>query len=144
MGPLLRLKTFYKYVRQVNMTFQIILVIHVLLALGLVGLILIQHGKGADAGAAFGSGAAGSVFGARGAHSFLYKLTAVLAVAFFVTSISLAYFASSETAALDPEQSIMTQSIMSDDGSESDTSEIPSNCLSRRGEIGRHAALRGL
>ena len=127
MGPLLRLKTFYKYVRQVNMTFQIILVIHVLLALGLVGLILIQHGKGADAGAAFGSGAAGSVFGARGAHSFLYKLTAVLAVAFFVTSISLAYFASSETAALDPEQSIMTQSIMSDDDSESDTSEIPSN-----------------
>ncbi len=127
MGPLLRLKTFYKYVRQVNMTFQIILVIHVLLALGLVGLILIQHGKGADAGAAFGSGAAGSVFGARGAHSFLYKLTAVLAVAFFVTSISLAYFASSETAALDPEQSIMTQSIMSDDDSESDSSEIPSN-----------------
>ena len=127
MGPLLRLKTFYKYVRQVNMTFQIILVIHVLLALGLVGLILIQHGKGADAGAAFGSGAAGSVFGARGAHSFLYKLTAVLAVAFFVTSISLAYFASSEKAALDPEKSIMTQSIMSDDGSESDTSEIPSN-----------------
>ena len=127
MGPLLRLKTFYKYVRQVNMTFQIILVIHVLLALGLVGLILIQHGKGADAGAAFGSGAAGSVFGARGAHSFLYKLTAVLAVAFLVTSISLAYFASSETAALDPEQSIMTQSIMSDDDSESDSSEIPSN-----------------
>ena len=127
MGPLLRLKTFYKYVRQVNMTFQIILVIHVLLALGLVGLILIQHGKGADAGAAFGSGAAGSVFGARGAHSFLYKLTAVLAVAFFVTSISLAYFASSETAALDPEQSIMTQSIISDDDSESDSSEIPSN-----------------
>ena len=127
MGPLLRLKTFYKYVRQVNMTFEIVLVIHVLLALGLVGLILIQHGKGADAGAAFGSGAAGSVFGARGAHSFLYKLTAVLAVAFFVTSISLAYFASSETAALDPEQSIMTQSIMSDDDSESDSSEIPSN-----------------
>ena len=55
------------------MTFQIILVAHVLLALGLVGLILIQHGKGADAGAAFGSGAAGSVFGARGAHSFLIQ-----------------------------------------------------------------------
>ena len=65
------------------MTFQIILVIHVLIALGLVGLILIQHGKGADAGAAFGSGAAGSVFGARGAHSFLYKLTAALGHSFF-------------------------------------------------------------
>jgi len=109
------------------MTFQIILVIHVLLALGLVGIILIQHGKGADAGAAFGSGAAGSVFGARGAHSFLYKLTAVLAIGFFVTSISLAYFASNERVAADPEQSIMTQSVMSDDGFDSDTSEIPSN-----------------
>ena len=123
----LRQKIFYKFVRQVNMTFQIILVIHVLLALGLVGLILIQHGKGADAGAAFGSGAAGSVFGARGAHSFLYKLTAVLAISFFVTSISLAYFASNERVASDPEQSIMTQSVMSDDGFDSDTSEIPSN-----------------
>ena len=122
MVPPLRQTIFYKYVRQVNMTFQIILVIHVLLALGLVGLILIQHGKGADAGAAFGSGSAGSVFGARGAHSFLYKLTAVLAIAFFVTSISLAYFASNEGVALDPEQSIM-----SDDGFDSDTSEIPSN-----------------
>ena len=109
------------------MTFQIILVIHVLLALGLVGLILIQHGKGADAGAAFGSGAAGSVFGARGAHSFLYKLTAVLAVAFFVTSISLAYFASNERVALDPEQSIMSESVINEDGLDSDTSEVPTN-----------------
>ena len=109
------------------MTFQIILVIHVLLALGLVGLILIQHGKGADAGAAFGSGAAGSVFGARGAHSFLYKLTAVLAIGFFVTSISLAYFASNEKSATDPDFSIMTDTSMSDDGSNTDASEIPSN-----------------
>jgi preprotein translocase subunit SecG len=109
------------------MTFQIILVIHVLLALGLVGLILIQHGKGADAGAAFGSGAAGSVFGARGAHSFLYKLTAVLAIGFFVTSISLAYFASNERSSTDTDQSIMSQPTMSDDAFETDTSEIPSN-----------------
>jgi len=123
----LKQKIFYKYVRQVNMTFQIILVIHVLLALGLVGLILIQHGKGADAGAAFGSGAAGSVFGARGAHSFLYKLTAVLAISFFVTSISLAYFASNERSATETDQSIMSQSTMSDDGFDSDESEVPSN-----------------
>ena len=109
------------------MTFQIILVVHVLLALGLVGLILIQHGKGADAGAAFGSGAAGSVFGARGAHSFLYKLTAVLAIGFFVTSISLAYFASNERVALDPEQSIMSQSVINEDGLDSDTGEVPTN-----------------
>ena len=109
------------------MTFQIILVIHVFLALGLVGLILIQHGKGADAGAAFGSGAAGSVFGARGAHSFLYKLTAVLAVGFFVTSISLAYFASNERAAFDSDQSIMSQSVMNEDSLDSDSSEVPTN-----------------
>ena len=96
-------------------------------AMCVVWLSLIQNGRGSDAGAAFGSGAAGSVFVARGAHSFLYKLTAVLAIAFFVTSISLAYFASNEGVALDPEQSIMTQSIMSDDGFDSDTSEIPSN-----------------
>ncbi len=123
----LKQKIFYKYVRQVNMTFQIILVIHVLLALGLVGLILIQHGKGADAGAAFGSGAAGSVFGARGAHSFLYKLTAVMAIGFFITSISLAYFASNESSAAEADQSIMSQTTMSDDGLDSDISEIPSN-----------------
>ena len=109
------------------MTFQIILVIHVLLALGLVGLILIQHGKGADAGAAFGSGAAGSVFGARGAHSFLYKLTAVMAIGFFVTSISLAYFASNERSSAEANQSIMSQTTMSDDGLDTDASEIPSN-----------------
>jgi|TARA_B110000008_G_scaffold83527_1_gene85353 preprotein translocase subunit SecG len=109
------------------MTFQIILVVHVLLALGLVGLILIQHGKGADAGAAFGSGAAGSVFGARGAHSFLYKLTAILAIGFFVTSISLAYFASNERAAGESDQSIMSQTVVVDDASNEDTSEIPSN-----------------
>ena len=109
------------------MTFQIILVIHVLLALGLIGLILIQHGKGADAGAAFGSGAAGSVFGARGAHSFLYKLTAVMAISFFVTSISLAYFASNERSAAESDQSIMSQTTMSDDGLDTDASEIPSN-----------------
>jgi preprotein translocase subunit SecG len=109
------------------MTFQIILVIHVLLALGLVGLILIQHGKGADAGAAFGSGAAGSVFGARGAHSFLYKLTVALAIGFFVSSITLAYFATSERVASDSGQSIMSENTMSNDSVESDKNEIPSN-----------------
>jgi len=65
------------------MTFQIILIIHVLLALGLITLILMQHGKGAQAGAAFGAGASGSVFGARGGNSFIYKLTAGIATGFF-------------------------------------------------------------
>jgi preprotein translocase subunit SecG len=71
----------------------ILVVFHVLLAAGLIGLILIQHGKGADAGAAFGSGASATVFGARGAASFLSRATAILATLFFVTSLVLAYFA---------------------------------------------------
>lgn len=68
-----------------------LLVLHVLLALGLIGLILIQHGKGADAGAAFGSGASGTVFGASGSASFLTKATTWLVIAFFATSLGLAY-----------------------------------------------------
>lgn len=72
----------------------ILLIVHVLLCLALIGLILIQHGKGADAGAAFGSGASGTVFGAAGAASFIVKLTTWVAIAFFATSLSLAYIAS--------------------------------------------------
>ncbi|NND36933.1 MAG: preprotein translocase subunit SecG [Gammaproteobacteria bacterium] len=71
---------------------------HVLLALGLIGLILIQRGKGADAGAAFGAGASGTVFGAAGSGSFLTRLTAILATLFFVTSLSLAYLAGQRSA----------------------------------------------
>ncbi len=69
-------------------------VLHLFLAIGLVGLVLIQHGKGADAGAAFGSGASATVFGARGSGNFLSRATAVLATLFFLTSMALAYFAS--------------------------------------------------
>ena len=67
-------------------------VVHILVALGLIGLVLLQQGKGADIGAAFGSGASNTVFGARGSANFLSRSTAVLAVLFFVTSLSLAYF----------------------------------------------------
>lgn len=70
--------------------YQVIIVIHVLLGLGVVGLILMQQGKGADAGAAFGSGGSGSVFGAQGAASFLSRATAILATLFFTTSLTLA------------------------------------------------------
>jgi len=68
-------------------------VLHLVLALGLIGLILIQHGKGADAGAAFGSGASSTVFGSQGSASFLTRMTAVMATSFFLTSMALAYFA---------------------------------------------------
>jgi preprotein translocase subunit SecG len=71
----------------------VLVVVHLFLAIGLVALILVQHGKGADMGAAFGSGASASVFGSRGAANFLSRSTAVLATAFFVTSLTLAYFA---------------------------------------------------
>ncbi len=89
------------------MSFQVILIIHVLLALSLVALILMQHGKGADAGAAFGSGSSGSVFGARGANSFLYKLTVSIATGFFLTSLVLAYLATNENGVGTEPQSII-------------------------------------
>jgi len=72
-----------------------LLVVHILVAVAVIGLVLIQHGKGADAGAAFGAGAAGgasgSVFGAQGASNFLSRTTAILATVFFLTSLSMAY-----------------------------------------------------
>ncbi|NOX27907.1 MAG: preprotein translocase subunit SecG [Gammaproteobacteria bacterium] len=69
----------------------ILLLIHVVIAIALVGLVLLQHGKGADAGAAFGSGASQTVFGSQGSGSFLTRTTAILATVFFVTSLMLAY-----------------------------------------------------
>lgn len=81
--------------------YQIIIVIHVLLGLGIIGLIMIQQGKGADAGASFGSGSSGSVFGAQGAGNFLSKSTATLATLFFITSLGLAVLNSRQGAAYD-------------------------------------------
>jgi preprotein translocase subunit SecG len=71
----------------------ILTVLQLFLSLGLIGLVLIQHGRGADAGAAFGSGASSTVFGSRGSGSFLSRSTAVLAALFFLTSMALAYYA---------------------------------------------------
>ncbi len=69
----------------------LILILHVIAAIGVVGLVLLQHGKGADMGAAFGSGASGSLFGASGSANFLSRSTAVLAAVFFLTSMGLTY-----------------------------------------------------
>jgi preprotein translocase subunit SecG len=71
----------------------VVWIVHVLVAISLVGLVLLQHGKGADMGAAFGSGASGSLFGASGSANFLSRTTAVLAAVFFLTSMGLTYFA---------------------------------------------------
>src|ERR1700685_3057722 len=76
----------------------IILGVHVLLALMIIGLVLLQRGKGAEAGAGFGSGASGTVFGARGTSTLFSKLTAVFAAMFFVTSLTLAYLGARPTA----------------------------------------------
>jgi preprotein translocase subunit SecG len=76
----------------------LLLAVHVLIAAALVGFVLLQHGKGADMGAAFGSGASGSLFGAAGSANFLSRTTAILATVFFCTSIGLTYFASTRGA----------------------------------------------
>jgi preprotein translocase subunit SecG len=76
--------------------YQLLLVIHVLIALAVIGLVLIQHGKGADIGACFGSGASNTVFGSQGTGRFLFKLTGGLALAFFVTSLLLSALVSNQ------------------------------------------------
>ncbi len=73
------------------MVYTVLLISEVVLSAALITLILMQHGKGADAGAAFGSGASGTVFGARGAANFLSRTTAILATAFFINCLALAY-----------------------------------------------------
>ena len=75
-----------------NFVFNILIGMQMLTALVMIGLILVQHGKGADMGAAFGSGSAGSLFGASGSANFLSRTTAVLAAVFFASTLLLAYF----------------------------------------------------
>ncbi len=75
----------------------VLTVVHVLLTISLIGLVLIQRGKGADMGAAFGSGASNTMFGSQGAASFLTRTTGVIATLFFVTSLSLAYMGGQRT-----------------------------------------------
>ena len=88
---------------------QYLLVFHVFLSVGIIGLVLLQRGKGADAGAALGGGSSGSVFGSQGSSNFLSRATAVLATAFFVVSLTLAYLASNREQA----DSVLNGSVMS-------------------------------
>ncbi|HEY8069966.1 MAG TPA: preprotein translocase subunit SecG [Burkholderiales bacterium] len=74
----------------------ILIVVHVLIAAAIIGLVLLQHGKGADMGSGFGGGASGSLFGATGSANFLSRATAVLATVFFLTSLGLAYMATNK------------------------------------------------
>ena len=78
-----------------------VLIVHTLIAIGIIVLVLLQRGKGAEAGAAFGAGASGTVFGSRGTTNFFSRATAILATAFFATSLSLAWISSQTTATSD-------------------------------------------
>jgi preprotein translocase subunit SecG len=83
----------------------IILIIHVLVAICIIALVLVQHGKGADMGAAFGSGSANTMFGSQGPMPFLMKLTALFAFVFFITSVTLSYISTHFTG----QQTILSQ-----------------------------------
>ncbi len=101
----------------------ILLVAQVLIAVSLIGLILIQHGKGADAGAAFGSGASSTVFGSQGSSNFLTKMTAVLAFLFLANSLTLAFIASKRMTA---QESLMQGTeIVIEQGQESIETQVP-------------------
>ncbi len=88
--------------------YQALIIFHVLVAIGIISLVLLQQGRGADAGAAFGSGASGTVFGARGAASFLTRCTAVLAALFFASSLGLAMLGDTKVG----EESFMDEAVI--------------------------------
>jgi preprotein translocase subunit SecG len=100
-----------------------VLIGHTLIALLIIVLVLLQRGKGADAGAAFGAGASGTVFGARGSGSFFSRATAVCATLFFVTSLTLAYLSSQNSAA---PSSVLDDIPVAEEAIEAIDSEMPS------------------
>ena len=91
-----------------SMLESILLVVHLLVAVAVCGFVLLQHGKGADMGAAFGSGASGSLFGAAGSANFLSRTTAILAAVFFLSSLGLTWFATTRTGP----KSVIQQGVM--------------------------------
>ena len=86
-----------------------LLIIQVILSISLIGLVLIQHGKGADAGAAFGSGASSTIFGARGSGNFLSRVTTIIAILFFIVCMALAYISSQQSRSTAVFDSVTTQ-----------------------------------
>jgi len=110
------------------MLHNVILVIHVLVAAGVIGLVLIQQGKGADAGAAFGGGASSTVFGSQGSSSFLTRATGVLATIFFITSLSLAYLSIQKVTPTSVVDTVVEQKIdvpAAESKPEKSTSDVP-------------------
>ena len=90
-----------------NTVFNLIIVVQVISALAIIGLVLVQHGKGADMGAAFGSGASGSLFGASGSSNFLSKSTAVAAAVFFASTLALAWHSNGSSTAAGTDAGVM-------------------------------------
>jgi preprotein translocase subunit SecG len=107
----------------------ILAVVHIFICVGLVGLVLIQHGRGADAGAAFGSGASATVFGSRGSASFLTRTTAILATLFFITSLTLAYYSRQPVAA----KSVITQETPATTTTESEIPTVETTTTPKEG-----------
>jgi preprotein translocase subunit SecG len=101
----------------------ILLIAQVLLSISLIALILIQHGKGADAGAAFGSGASATVFGARGSGNFLTRVTTAIAILFFAVCLALAYVSSNRAAPDGVSGSVITQDAIMEPAQ--DTGDLP-------------------
>jgi preprotein translocase subunit SecG len=99
--------------------------VHVLVAAALVGLVLLQHGKGADMGAAFGSGSSGSLFGAAGSANFLSRTTAILATVFFLSSLGLTYFGATRTGPTDIMKQGVTETVPAPAAKESKAADVP-------------------
>jgi preprotein translocase subunit SecG len=112
----------------------LILLVHVIAAIGVIGLVLLQHGKGADMGAAFGSGSSGSLFGSSGSANFLSRTTAVLAAVFFLTSMGLTYVTSHK-----PQQS----SVMDSHKTEQPATQPPAQAPAATGKPAESAPADG-
>ena len=91
------------------MIYNVLLIVQIIVALCIIGLVLMQHGKGADAGAAFGGGASGTVFGSRGSGNFLSRATGILAAIFFANSLALAWLVSHRGDVFSGEKSVVPQ-----------------------------------
>ena len=120
-----------------NWLFSVVLAVHIIVALSIIGLVLMQHGKGADMGAAFGSGASGSLFGATGSANFLSRATGILAAVFFVTSLALAYVASSKpkTTGSVMQETVQSQSVSQPALAGADASSAQAGVESKSKEI---------
>ena len=103
-----------------------VIVVHILVSLGLIGLVMIQQGKGAEAGASFGGGASQTVFGSQGSGSFLTRITDYMAVVFFVTSVSLAVIAKQKAEVASTEEGLLApaEMVSSSDSTDDDAEAL--------------------